>query len=81
MFMHRDFMGIGRSFWYGHFNFWSILLIVGLAIGIIALVYLIFKKSKPSRDNIDYMDKLKERYIMGDITEEEYQKKKSILDD
>ena len=81
MFLHRVFTGIGRNFWYGHFNIWSVLLMVGLAVGTIALVYWIFKKSKVNRSNIDYMDKLKERYIMGDITEEEYIKKKKILNE
>lgn len=47
---------------------------IGITLYIILVVFLIRRKRK---DN--YLNKLKEEYVLGNVTEEEYLRKKEIL--
>lgn len=70
-----DYMdGFGRGF--GHFGFMGIfgLLIVAAIVVIIVLLV----KNKKSSGN-DLIGELKSLYVRGEITEEEYLKRKSVL--
>ena len=94
MMFGRRFYGSGRYFdrcfdrsYYGHhfgdFGIWHILMMVGFVLLIVLLVVLILKKSKGNNAHPVQEDHLKkmldERFVRGEITEEEYQQKLRVL--
>jgi len=60
----------------GYFNIWSILLLLGVVAVVIAIVLMSTRKHKADAS----LDLLQRRFANGEITEEEYQKKKSVLE-
>lgn len=71
-FFDRDFYGIGL---------WYILIAIGLIILIISVVKLMKDRSAPKHKDESLKKILDERYIKGEITEEEYKAKKKFLDE
>lgn len=71
--MYNRFMG------YGIFNSgWSILLVIGVILTVLAIGYLILKRNKTTSGN-SAQEILDQKYVSGEITEEEYNKRKSVL--
>ncbi|MBO1265563.1 SHOCT domain-containing protein [Proteiniclasticum sp. SCR006] len=74
-FMHRDFYGI---------TLWHVLIAIGVILLIISIVLLMTRKTghnerKDTNENLKRI--LDERYVRGEITEEEYKTKKKFLDE
>jgi putative membrane protein len=70
---HSDY-----SFWGGHvFNGWYSLIMVGVLIIIVALILMFRKKNKSGNQALDT---LKVLYVKGEITEEEYLKRKNVIE-
>lgn len=74
-FMNRDYYGI---------TLWHVLIAMGVIILIISMVVLITRKSgqnatKDTNENLKRI--LDERYVRGEISEEEYKTKKKFLDE
>lgn len=81
MFMHGGRFFFNSSHMYNPWFFWGGR-IVGLIL-VIAVIFLIYKlyrnnDSKNKKDD-DLLEMLKMKYIKGEITEEEYSKKKELL--
>jgi len=81
MFMHggRFFFNSGHMFnpWF----FWGSRVLGLLVIVIVAfLIYKLYKKNNTNNtNNEDLLEMLKMKYIKGEITEEEYNKKREML--
>lgn len=74
-FMHRDFYGI---------TLWHVLIAIGVIILIVAIVVLLSRKSgnnerKGTNENLRRI--LDEKYVRGEISEEEYKTKRKFLDE
>jgi len=80
MCFNRGFDGLSRfnGCWnYGYFGPWGMMIGLGFGILIVALsVWFIVKKKK---DNDPALLSLKEKFVRGEITEEEYLSKKRTL--
>ncbi len=62
------------------FGLWDLIMIVGIILIVVAIVmYLRNSKSSPKGKDEDALKILNERYARGDISEEEYLKKKEHL--
>ncbi len=59
------------------FGGWHILIMVGIIIVVIALV--LFARKKYKGNDTQALNTLKMLYVNGDITEEEYLKRKSVI--
>lgn len=60
-------------------GWWNYLIILGVILIVIALV-LLAKRKNSSNDN-QALSTLKELYVKGEITEEEYLKRKNVIED
>lgn len=63
---------------YGYFSPWHFLIMIGVVIIVAALLIWAGKRNKTNSNNA--LDTLKLLYIKGDITEEEYLKRKNIIE-
>ncbi len=79
MLINRGFFRVGRCFGFGYLSIWHILLIATVMVGIGILIYIAFSKNRHNKYKNDYLNQLKERYVLGEISEEEYLKKKHVL--
>lgn len=94
MMFGRRYYGSGRYFdryfdrfyhgdHYDNFSIWHILMMAGFVLLVVLLVVLIVKKSKDRNSHPVQEDHLKkmldERFVRGEITEEEYQQKLRVL--
>jgi len=73
-------MRVGRYFGFGYFSLWHIFLIAAIAITLGALIYIIFKRNQVNKYKVDYISELKKKYILEEISEKEYLRKKKILE-
>lgn len=71
----RCFSGLGMGAW----GPWGMLIGLGITILVVSLVIILFQRNRRSNTNEHLLDVLKERYVNGEITEEEYLTKKNIL--
>ncbi|MFH5836446.1 SHOCT domain-containing protein [Proteiniclasticum sp. C24MP] len=74
-FMDRDFYGI---------TLWHVLIVIGVILLILSVVVLLTRKSgqKETKDTNENLKRiLDERYVRGEISEEEYKTKKKFLDE
>ncbi|VDN49287.1 conserved protein of unknown function [Petrocella atlantisensis] len=60
----------------GGYGIWSVLIVIGL----IALLAAIIIGASSKRNNSEALESLKSLYVKGDITEEEYLKRKNIIE-
>jgi len=60
----------------GYFSMWHYLIIIGLVILVIGIISM-RKKKNSSQDSLDL---LKQMYVNGDLTEEEYLKRKNVIE-
>jgi putative membrane protein len=67
---------------YGFMNGgWNWLIGIGVLLIIVAVTYLIVKKNKNTAINSNALESLKAKFAQGEITEEEYKKRKSVLEE
>lgn len=79
MMFARGAYGIGRCLGGSFFGPWHMMIGLGLIIGIAAVVIMLMKKNKSDGSDDDLLAMLKERYVRGEITEEEYINKRNTL--
>jgi putative membrane protein len=79
MMFSRGAYGIGRCFAGGYFGPWHMLIAAGFVIGVAALIIMLVQKKRNNGNDDDLLAMLKERYVRGEITEEEYTTKKNAL--
>lgn len=79
--MHgRGYFGDGGWFGAGSFgNGWAWLIGIGVLLIIVAVTYLIVKSGKNRASSSDALEILGTKFALGEITEEEYNKRKNIL--
>jgi putative membrane protein len=65
------------SFFGGYFSMWHYIILIGVALLVIGIITL-NKKQSPTND--DTLNTLKKMYVNGEITEEEYLKKKNVIE-
>lgn len=79
-YLNQGFYGGGVCHGLGYFNNgWSIVIGIGLLV-IIALLFYHFVHNKKKRVSSEALEILKLKYVNGEISEEEYFKRKSLLD-
>ncbi len=83
--MHRyfnqGFNSNGSCPGFGYFNSgWGFIIGIGLTITIIALIFYIFVYNKKNKAASEAFEILKLQYVKGEISEEEYFRRKSLLD-
>jgi putative membrane protein len=71
------FNGCGLGLGSGYFSIWHYLIMIGIVLIILALVTI--RKSKSSSTS-DAVEKLKILFVSGEITEEEYMKRKNVIE-
>ena len=84
MMFDRDYFEHNRFFrgrYFDYFSPWHIIIVIGLIILTISIVVLVYKRMHQKDSNENLRKLLKERYINGEITEEEYKAKKKIIDE
>ena len=76
----------GRGFfdggWFGMGAFgsgWAWLIGIGVLLIVIAATYLIVSRTRTRSNSFDALEVLKNKYALGEITEEEYIKRKNII--
>ncbi|PKM55853.1 MAG: hypothetical protein CVV00_02365 [Firmicutes bacterium HGW-Firmicutes-5] len=83
MMFQRGFQGgyRGGACWSGGYlgYGWHMLIMAVVLLAIIFTVIYLVNKSSHRHDNKDVLDILKMKYVQGDLTEEEYTKKKDLL--
>ncbi|MCD6321671.1 MAG: SHOCT domain-containing protein [Clostridiales bacterium] len=79
--MHsRYFIGNGSCFGAGIFGgIWGWLIVIGVVLLITAVVYLLVSKNKKTAVNASALETLDTKFAQGEVTIEEYQKRKSVL--
>jgi putative membrane protein len=68
--------GFGSGLWF-HYVIGGVLLIVGILI----VIMILKKKNNTSHISSEAIEMLKMKYVKGEITEEEYLKRKSVIND
>lgn len=68
--------GIGRGAGFGHFGFMGLIGLLIIAAIVVVIIFVV--KNKKSIDS-DIIEELKVLYARGEITEEEYLKRKSVI--
>lgn len=73
--------GCGLFGAHGSFGIFGMLINIGVLILVFALVYYFIKKNGVKASNQNALEILKMKYVEGEITEEEYLKRKQVLSD
>lgn len=60
----------------GYFSIWHYLIIIGVVIAVIGIITM-RKKNSGSQDSLEL---LKRMYVNGDLSEEEYLKRKNVIE-
>ncbi len=60
---------------------WNWLIGVGIILLVVAVTYLIVNRNKNKDSNNNALKSLKVKFAQGEITEEEYKKRKSVLEE
>ena len=68
--------GLGSGLWF-HYVIGAVLLIIG----VIVVIKFLKNKNNTSHINSEAIEMLKMKYVKGEITEEEYIKRKSVIND
>lgn len=61
-------------------SWWNIIILVGVLFVIASVIYFARSNSKKLVSNEDALETLKLKFVHGEITEDEYLKRKSVLD-
>ncbi|MBF4692626.1 SHOCT domain-containing protein [Fusibacter ferrireducens] len=76
MMFNRGFIGHSGCFGFGYFGMWQWLIVIGV---ILVIAYFI-SKGKGHRKSDAAIMILKEKFAKGEITEEEYTRRKELLE-
>ncbi len=79
----RGYGGLDNCFWFfGRYLYggWGVLMLVAIVLAAIVLSVLVVKKGNKKDTSKDALERLKIRYVNGELTEEEYLEKKKVLD-
>jgi putative membrane protein len=77
---NQGLYGNGACPGFGNFHYgWSIIIGIGLLVTI-ALLFYIFVHNKKKKASSEAIEILKMQFIKGEISEEEYLRRKSLLD-
>lgn len=77
--MHgRWFSILDGCFGYGYYGIWHFLMMGGFTLLVVGLIIWSIKKSKATSDD-QALNLLRQRYALGEITEEEYLHKRNAL--
>lgn len=79
---NRGFGGFNYCSWYTNRFFyggWGMLALAGIALAAGILIFLIMKNNKKRDTSKDALERLKIRYVNGELSEEEYLQKKKVL--
>jgi putative membrane protein len=82
MMFDRGFQGGyrgGGCFAGGYLGGWHMLIMAVILLAVIFTVIYLVNKSTHRNDNKDVLDILKMKYVQGELTEEEYTKRKELL--
>ncbi len=79
MMFARGAYGIGRCLGGGFFGPWHMMIGLGILIAVAAVIILLVRKNKATGNDDDLLAMLKERYVRGEISEEEYISKRNTL--
>ncbi|PHS35177.1 MAG: hypothetical protein COA82_05650 [Alkaliphilus sp.] len=80
MMFGRGFSGNYNCFGYGHFgNGWIFLIPLAILFTFIAVTYLLYSRARRKSEHNYIIESLKSKYVHGEITEEEYLKRKNVL--
>ena len=79
MMFNRGFYRFGLGNCCSFFGDWDLLIGIGLLLGAIALVLWLRSRNSGSKED-SYLEILKDRFVRGEITEEEYLSKKNTLE-
>ena len=60
---------------------WNWLIGIGIILIVIAVTYLIVNRNKNKDSNNNALESLKVKFAQGEVTEEEYTKRKNVLED
>jgi putative membrane protein len=69
-----------NNFGYGYFGGWGILIMIGVLILTALLIFFIVHNKNKKLQNQSAMETLKMKYVQGEITEEEFLRRKSLLE-
>lgn len=73
--------GCGLFGFHSGFGFFGMLINIGFLILVGVLIYYFVKKQGAKTSNQNALEILKMKYVQGEITEEEYLKRKQVLSD
>ena len=79
----RGLGGADHCFWFfGRYLYggWGVLMLVAIVLAAVVLSVLVIKKGNKKGTSKDALERLKIRYVNGELTEEEYLEKKKVLD-
>lgn len=76
MMFNRGFIGHSGCFGVGYFGMWQWLIVIG---AILVIAYFVSKGKKNNKTDMATMI-IKEKFAKGEITEEEYIRRKALLD-
>jgi len=80
-FYNNGFYGDNGCLGYGFLNNgWHMYILIGAFLTIALLIYFFVHNNKKRLSNHSTLEMLKMKYVQGDITEEEYLKRKQVLD-
>ena len=82
MMFRNSVYGVGRCFsggFMGTWGPWGMFIGLGLTILFVSLIFIILHKKRNGNNDENLLNLLKDRYVNGEISEEEYLKKKNIL--
>lgn len=80
---NRGFGGFNHCLWFGNrffFGGWGMLALAGIILAAGILIYLIMKSSHKRNASTDALERLKIRYVHGELSEEEFLQKKKVLE-
>lgn len=69
----------GSCFNYGFNGLWHIILLLGITLIVIAVAVYIARGKQNKQINESALETLKMKYVLGEINEDEYLKKKDVL--
>lgn len=80
---NRGFGGFNHCLWFSNRFFyggWGMLALAGILLAAGILIFLVLKNNKKKDNSKDALERLKIRYVNGELSEEEYLQKKKVLE-
>ncbi|SCZ80903.1 SHOCT domain-containing protein [Acidaminobacter hydrogenoformans] len=71
--------GCRFGLWGGYFGIWHFAMLAVVVLLVVAVVLVVLKRKKRASQD-DVLDTLKRLYVSGEISEEDYLKRKSVIE-